>query len=1009
MTNKNEYEFQKLTPINNVDNIDAYREALDFVFKNEDLRNVALSGSYGSGKSSVLESYKKYQETHKHKKLKFLHISLAHFESIEENTDTKIRKSVLEGKVLNQLIHQINPKDIPQTSFGLKYDASKRKLFIYAGLLVLFMLLLSYVIFAKQWPILEHSPFYVAFAELWQPSQNSGSSLETGQESLESLPETGLQNSINSPQNVFLSFIIIACVFLAITFLYEIFKLQLSKGIIKKIGTHNIEIEMFKKENDDSNFDKYLKEVLYLFELSKADVVVFEDIDRHDTNQIFELLREVNTLINLRKLEKINFKPFRLRERVKCEFLQLCDLIKRKFLWFFQRQNQPNFKPLRFFYLLRDDIFTSNDRTKFFDFIIPIVPIVSGSNSYKKFTDDNKRFSEKFDDSFLRGLLIFIDDMRVLKNIYNEFMIYDKRLNVINIKSDGKNIQNSDSNSTQDFNGENIQVYDSDNTQNFNSESAQGSDGNITQDFDNENTQDSISKSTDKLENNKMMAMITYKNLFPRDFNELQLNKGFIFTLFNHKEWFFGQDKQRLLSHKQKEVIYTKDVVLQQKLETEIAELKNVITQIKNDSLRNLIAGKNISEIFTTPIKNDIGIKLDFKDIHGNSYLGLLKFLISDGYIDESYTDYMTYSYKHSLNRVDEIFIRNIKSQEMMDPYCRLTEPHNVVEWLGISDFDKPSVLNFDLFYYLLNLKTRKHKKYLDAFFVQLKRTKNYDFVKNILHEKEGIEDANISGILKKLIETAIRIPWEAKLQLFEFLSPKADENEYKQYYEQLVKLIEIDMVLVEGGTFIMGSIDQDANANEKPTHSVTLHDYYIGKYPVTQRQWVSVMGNNPSSFKGDDLPVEDISWDEVQRFIKKLNQITSKKYRMLTEAEWEYAARGGAKSKNYKYSGSDDIDEIAWYRTNSSKTTHPVGIKKANELGLHDMSGNVWEWVHDWYMDYNPLPQTYPQGPSSGSARIRRGGSWDTSASQCRVSSRWQHEPNNSSSVLGFRLGESK
>ena len=219
----------------------------------------------------------------------------------------------------------------------------------------------------------------------------------------------------------------------------------------------------------------------------------------------------------------------------------------------------------------------------------------------------------------------------------------------------------------------------------------------------------------------------------------------------------------------------------------------------------------------------------------------------------------------------------------------------------------------------------------------------------------------------------------------------------------------DIEMVYVEGGTFTMGATSEqgsDAYDDEIPTHSVTLSPYYIGKYEVTQTQWKSVMGNNPSHWNGDNLPVESVSWNDVQEFISKLNAATGKKYRLPTEAEWEYAARGGRKSQGYKYSGSNDISSVAWCdEGNSGDKTHPVGQKQPNELGLYDMSGNVWEWCADWYGSYSSSSQTNPTGPSSGSSRVLRGGSWYSDARNCRVSYRHCSNPGSWSSSIGFRL----
>ncbi|MCF0212805.1 MAG: SUMF1/EgtB/PvdO family nonheme iron enzyme, partial [Bacteroidales bacterium] len=219
---------------------------------------------------------------------------------------------------------------------------------------------------------------------------------------------------------------------------------------------------------------------------------------------------------------------------------------------------------------------------------------------------------------------------------------------------------------------------------------------------------------------------------------------------------------------------------------------------------------------------------------------------------------------------------------------------------------------------------------------------------------------------------------------------------------------VSFKMIKVQGGTFTMGGTSEqgsDAYDWEKPTHSVTLRTYYIGETEVTQALWKAVMGNNPSNWKGDNLPVESVSWNDVQTFITKLNQLTGKQFRLPTEAEWEYAARGGNKSKGYKYSGSNDVGSVAWYDGNSGNKTHAVKTKSPNELGLYDMSGNVWEWCQDWYGNYNSSSQTNPTGPSSGSNRVVRGGDWGIIARGCRVSNRNCHNPTFRNCFIGFRL----
>ena len=237
-----------------------------------------------------------------------------------------------------------------------------------------------------------------------------------------------------------------------------------------------------------------------------------------------------------------------------------------------------------------------------------------------------------------------------------------------------------------------------------------------------------------------------------------------------------------------------------------------------------------------------------------------------------------------------------------------------------------------------------------------------------------------------------------------------------QNYTTVTVKGVSFKMIRVQGGTFTMGATSEqgsDAYIWEKPAHKVTLSTYYIGETEVTQELWKAVMGSNPSEFKGDKRPVEKVSWDDCQEFIRRLNQLTGKKFRLPTEAEWEFAARGGTKSAGYKYSGSNDINAVAWYEVNAFDKgksspdygTHVVKTKKPNELGIYDMSGNVWEWCSDWYGDYTGATQTNPQGASSGSDRVRRGGGWDNYAGSCRSSSRDDGSPADRDDDLGLRL----
>ena len=221
------------------------------------------------------------------------------------------------------------------------------------------------------------------------------------------------------------------------------------------------------------------------------------------------------------------------------------------------------------------------------------------------------------------------------------------------------------------------------------------------------------------------------------------------------------------------------------------------------------------------------------------------------------------------------------------------------------------------------------------------------------------------------------------------------------------IKGVSYEMVWVRGGTFRMGATSEqgsDAESNEKPVHSVTLSGYYIGKTEVTQALWKAVMGSNPSFFEGDNRPVENVSWYDCQEFIRELNALTGQNFRLPTEAEWEFACRGGNNSRGYKFSGSNYIDNVAWYVNHVDKT-HPVATKWPNELGIYDMSGNVCEWCADWYGRYSRDSRTNPKGSSDGSGRVFRGGGLIDDTWGCRSSQRSYRFPTYRNGDLGLRL----
>jgi formylglycine-generating enzyme required for sulfatase activity len=244
------------------------------------------------------------------------------------------------------------------------------------------------------------------------------------------------------------------------------------------------------------------------------------------------------------------------------------------------------------------------------------------------------------------------------------------------------------------------------------------------------------------------------------------------------------------------------------------------------------------------------------------------------------------------------------------------------------------------------------------------------------------------------------------------------------QSFAQIIELDTIPMVFVQGGTYKMGcTAEQRINCDslneslkekctggcfewELPVHCVTVADFYICQFEITQKQWTSIMGSNPSYFKGDNYPVESVSWLDVQNFIKRLNAETGRNYRLPTEAEWEYAARGGILSENQKFSGNNEIDSVAWYKENSYFTTHSVGTKQPNELGIYDMSGNVWEWCSDIFLEYevDNINNHQMELPDE-KYYVLRGGSWDSGKITTRVSFRYDELSNSDGIGIGFRL----
>ena len=659
------YKFEKLSLTEEAD-ISVYEDAINFAFANSDVRNIAISGAYGSGKSSILASYKK-----KYPRKKFLHISLAHFrpdKARNETDDKDTSTTELEGKILNQLIHQLDAKDIPQTNFRVKNTISLRSVCINAFLISALVICFLHLTLSDKW---------VSFVSTFDQSKF----------------RTFLE-VFTHPYSFFVSGCTISLI--GLYFIYSSVKAQRYKAAVRKLSLQGNEIELF-EDNNDSFFDKYLNEVLYLFENADIDAVVYEDMDRYEMEAIFERLREVNTLVNI-------------------------------------RLSQKGKRVIRFIYLLRDDIFISKDRTKFFDYIIPIVPVVDSSNSYDQLTThlDKNKIRQDFSDAFLQGISLYIDDMRLLKNICNEYLIYYSRLGAINLSPE------------------------------------------------------------------KLLAIITYKNIFPRDFAQLQNNLGYVHAVFARKpeiikaqlaamekehrrltelmeavadevfnskielmrsfavihferyqQIYYIQDAsaesldsrlRRTLSEDEckeydnriQRIEYTSELK-RTKLYNNCKELEQKILDIKGKRLYEIIPHEDGSKMLTEITWFEEGLQQDFRYLKESQHFDLLKYLILNGYLDESYPDYMTYFYPNSLTRKDKIFLRKVLDRNGHDYTYSLDNPHLVTTKLRVSDFDYHEILNNSLLNYLLQYDADSEK--LHHLLAQLEKNRDFKFIRQFLEK----------------------------------------------------------------------------------------------------------------------------------------------------------------------------------------------------------------------------------------------------------------------------------
>lgn len=703
-----QYKFHKLTPSDTVE-MGIYENAMEYIFSNDDIRNIAISGTYGAGKSSMIESYKKI-----HPNKKFIHISLAHFVSDRsQNSDDDETKSkqvaALEGKIINQLIHQIDSRKIPQTNFRIKKNMDNKHILKVALLVIDFVAITCFFRFHDAWKNMIDG-FSIPYLQwIFHFTVTNEMELLLGAAALIILGRA----------------------------IYEIIKLQKNVKLFRKFNFQGNEIEVF-EESKDSYFDKYLNEVLYIFEHTDVDGIIFEDIDRYDTTVIFEKLREINYLLNQR--ERAN--------------------------------GVEEQRTIRFFYLLRDDIFESKDRTKFFDFILPIVPVVDASNAYDKFIDYFKEANllDLFDMDFVQGLSLYVDDMRILKNICNEFVIYHEKLKT----------------------------------------------------------------SFTEQSNNKLLAMIVYKNLFPKDFGYLQIGRGYVHTLFADKKKFVADQIKQLEEKidvlqvenedlnsecmnnldelnalyflidgrisvdgkeeagyktrkefvkailtsgnikrfsyrgdwmqisidtekktmeqnpdyiKRKALIEKKNKAGIEKNNYQITTLKKQMEELVHKYLKDILTRENETAIFQADYTNAIKEVERFEDVKRSPYFDLIKFLIREGYLDETYPDYMTYFYENSITANDKTFLRSITDRHSQPYDYKLDNPALVISRMRMMDFKTQEALNFGLLEQLLS-DTEKYKEHIQNFLYTIWNIEPGEFVSQFLDRniarKEFVKQFNV-------------------------------------------------------------------------------------------------------------------------------------------------------------------------------------------------------------------------------------------------------------------------
>ena len=697
--------FQKLTPITlSDDEMRGYNEALDFVFKEDDLLNIAISGPYASGKSSVFKTYE--EKRLEKKKLKGIHISLSYF---SPNLKSKIKNQnpddeltfndelMLERKIINQIIHQIEPKQIPSTDFKVKAESKSWINIFWASIISLFFCCFIYI------------------------------------------DKTLLNKWLEEPNQ--LTLILIGSLFTLITFVsYKIIDLQHRKNLIRKLKIFQNEIDI-SSECDVSYFDKYLDEIIYILRKSKLDFIVFEDIDRYDDNLILNKLRELNYIYNQRQKNR-----------------------KRK---------PTKGKPIKFIYLIKDEIFQSKERTKFFDYILPIVPVMDNSNSLGKMEElfKNENIYSDFSITFLDTLSLYLDDIRLIKNICNEYIIYKKKLphqaswfkkeNLLAIIV-YKNIFPEDYSLTRLGLGQGVvhriieslikqsnSIYQT-RMEQIDSEIQSKKDiiemieknhlesvyelkalyiklpSNI---YNNNNEFDDGTKISD-LNIKELISSLIKNNYKIKNYNEIDC-----------KQYFDDLEQDSRYKKRKKKL----EIIKKNKKSTLLAEIR----ELEKQKLQ-LKSPKKISEIVKLKQANNITIdnifkahiddqteheqyKSEYEKLASSCYFPLLRTLIIQGYIDENYNDYTSFYDEQGLPQNDTLFLRNINERIQNDWQLELKKPEIVLKRLNADNsnkFNEPAVLNFSLLDHILATnKTRDLFQFINLF----KSNREVDFVNEYL------------------------------------------------------------------------------------------------------------------------------------------------------------------------------------------------------------------------------------------------------------------------------------